>query len=166
MIKVYQLRKDLNSFEILLPYKGAKVKVTFKDGNTYKGIRPRLYTNDKFRQKVLESSHLYKEGVIVLERTIKEAGDDEAADTQQSTRGGNTSHAEPGVTVETKKIVGSGEEQSLSDDEAAVSGEKLEFANLAEAIVYVAQQYGQQVQTANEVRKVLQEHGQKAVIHK
>lgn len=160
MIKVYLLRKDLNSFEILLPYKGAKVKVTFKDGNTYKGIRPRLYTNDKFRQKVVESSQLYKEGVIVLERTIKEAGDDEAAEVQQVSRGGVT-----GKAAEAKPVAPEVEQQSV-DGGAEAAGEKLEFANLGEAIVYVAQQYGQQVQTANEVRKVLQEHGKKVVIHK
>ena len=151
MIKVYLLRKAQNNYEVTIPYKSVKVRLAFTDGNVHNGVPARLYTNNEFKQKAIEASQLFKNQEIVLEKTIPEAEDSVAKDPT----GGKL---EPVA----KEPTGENFEPEVKEP----TGEKLEFASLADAIVYVAQTFGEQATTEKEVRKILAGHGQKATIHK
>lgn len=150
MIKVYLLRKAQNNYEVTIPYKSVKVRLAFTDGNVHNGVPARLYTNNEFKQKAIEASQLFKNQEIVLEKTIAEAEDSvvkESGAEEREPRNEEAPQPPKGVVEEP-------------------TGEKLEFASLADAIVYVAQKFNEQATTEKEVRKILAEHGQKATIHK
>ena len=148
MIKVYLLRKAQNNYEVTIPYKSVKVRLAFTDGNVHNGVPARLYTNNVFKQKAIEASELFKNQEIVLEKTIAEAEDSVAK------------------KPEAQEPTGDKLEPVVKKPEAEPTGDKLEFASLADAIVYVAQTFNEQATTEKEVRKILAEHGQKATIHK
>ena len=157
MIKVYLLRKAQNNYEVTIPYKSVKVRLAFTDGNVHNGVPARLYTNNEFKQKAIEASQLFKNQEIVLEKTIAEAEDSVAKKPE----------AEPtGEKLEPVAKKPEAEPVSKKPEAQEPTGEKLEFASLADAIVYVAQTFNEQATTEKEVRKILAEHGKKATIHK
>ena len=52
-------------------------------------------------------------------------------------------------------------------EEMRKTADKLEFENLAAAVLYIATKYNEQVETENQVRKFLEEkEGKKCIIHK
>ena len=162
MIKVYQLRKRQNNFEIVLYYKGVGVKVVFNDGNTYKGIFPKAYIGDPFRQRAVENSQMFKDKDIVIERQIEEESDRQPKKPVTPAQPAKTAEPEPTTQPEQAPAA----EPTVAEDaaepvpeEQGDGMEKKEFANLADAITFVAQQYQVQVTTEAEARKVMKEHG-------
>lgn len=148
MLKVYQLRLQQNSFDVTLKYKGVGVRVAFVDGNTYNEIPAKCYTNDPFKQRAIEASQMFKDGDIVLERSVEEESDrQKAAEKAAKEAAGQQSQQAP-------------EPAPNTDPEPAGDGSQdKDFANLGEAIMYIAQNWQLQVQTEAEARKVLKEHG-------
>lgn len=180
MIKEYQLRKQQNSFEVTLNYKGVKVRVAFTGGNVYNGTMPKFRTDDAFKQKVLEASELFKNKEVVLLRTIgsdKTAGKVAAGKPHkiaaanikpiQKSAATPTPAPEPTPTPTpepTQEPTPAPEPEPTPTPEPVAEEqgdgtEKKEFANLAEAIQFVAQQYQIAVTSEAEARKVLKEHG-------
>lgn len=175
MIKVYQTIECKNNLITTIPFKGVKVKVEFKGGNIMKGIHASLYTNDPFVQRALDESnqkgHMYR-----FVREVKEAGDEKseaAVQPPQQKKQPNPENpadtdidpnphfpaTEPPVTTEPP--VSEGE-----DGKGADGATKYEFDNLAEAITFIAANWGEQVENANQARKFIEEKtGVKAVIH-
>jgi hypothetical protein len=75
--KIYKLNQKKNVAIFDIPANDGKMMVTFtfKDGNQFMPNMPaRCVLHNEFYQNLLESSSLFKRGVVVLERTI----DDEA----------------------------------------------------------------------------------------
>lgn len=161
MTKQYQLNKRQNNFEITLNYKGVKVRVSFTGGNTYKGILPTCYEKDLFRQRAIESSQMFKDREIALKRTIADASDQKQS-----------------VAVQTKKVISPkniGKKMTKSvapapepepapepptfEESQGESGQTMEFANLGEAILYVAQNFKAEAKTDKEVRDILKANG-------
>ena len=170
MIKVYELRALQNNYIVSIPFKGVTVRCEFKDGNIAKGIHARLFTNDKFKQMAIEHCELNGR-VWKLVETVKEP-EDEAAEqraaqqavTRQSPANAGTPQ-EP-ANVQTPASAGDDTQEPAGDDDGdAGKSAPMEFANLAEAILYVAANYGQQVESAAQARQVLKDNGIKAVIH-
>lgn len=167
MIKVYQLQKAQNNYEVVLYYKGVGVKVLFEDGNTYKGLKPKCYVRDPFRQLVIERSELFKSGEVILERTIPEASDNKqkkpAAKVPISKPDKPVATETSQADAETVETSQADEKPTVSDGEAAdatAEGAKdMDFGSLSEAILYVAQNFQQAVSTDKEVREVLKANG-------
>ena len=181
MLKIYQLRKRQNTFEITLQYKGVGVRVSFVDGNTYNDIPAKCYTNDKFKQMAIENSQMYKNKEIVLERQVEEESDRKAAANKpvlQQKRVQKPAPAKPAPAKPAKpapKLTPNPKQtpnpeqtpEPPVDPEPAKDGDGLEkktFDNLAEAIQFIATNYQVQVTTPNEARNFLKEHGIKATI--
>lgn len=180
MLKIYQLRLKQNSFEVTLKYKGVSVRVAFEDGNTYNGTPAKCYTNNAFKQKAIESSKMFKDKEIVLERCVEEESDRKAAAKKVAMQqkkvqkpeaytvkaGGatSTSALKPAPKPEVPKK----EEADPEPDQKPVKEndglEKKIFDNLAEAIQFIATNYQTQVTTPNEARTFLKEQGIKATI--
>ena len=161
MIKVYQLTQAQNNFIVLIPFKGCKVEAKFEKGNVSKGIYARLYTNDKFVQRAVESSEMYGT-MFKLVQTVSEPGDNVAkpkpAKPAQPTApvAAQPTTPEPPATPEPPESVPT--EPDPEPTETDADG-KMTFANLAEAIIYIANQYQISVTTESEARNVLKEHG-------
>ncbi len=71
--KIYKLNQKKNVAIFDIPANGGKMMVTFtfKDGNQFMPNMPaRCMLRNEFYQNLLESSDLFKRGVIVLERVI------------------------------------------------------------------------------------------------
>lgn len=152
MIKVYQLRKKQNNYEVVIYYKGVGVKVNFTDGNTYKQIFPKFYTNDPFKQRAIEASELYKSKEVVMLRTIEEEGD---------------SKPEPVKQPETPKNEAPKSKEEQPEEAADGDGLKpMTFENLGEAILYIANEWQVGVQTEKDAREILKAHGIKPTIKK
>lgn len=173
MLKIYQLRKKQNTFEITLQYKGVGVRVSFVDGNTYNDIPAKCYTNDKFKQMAIENSQMYKNKEIVLERQVEEESDRKAAANKpvlQQKRVQKPAPAKPAPAKPAPKPEAPKKEEPAPEpenQEPAKDGDGLEkktFDNLAEAIQFIATNYQVQVTTPNEARNFLKEHGIKATI--
>lgn len=145
MIKEYQLRKRQNSFEVVLNYKGVKVKVAFTGGNTYKGVYPKLRTDNAFKMKAIEASQLFKDKEVVLFRIIDQESDVKPVVQQRARRATVAPQSAKPVETEPAKV---------EDDTTSMA-----FDNLGEAIQYIAQQWQVSVRTEAEARKVLKEHG-------
>ena len=161
MLKIYRLNKKQNTFEVTLKFKGVGVNVSFVDGNTYNGTPARCYTNDTFKQRAIEASQLFKDRDITLERSVEEASD--------------RIKAEAKPKVQTKKLVRTAvkpmpkpatppapapepDPEPTPDPEPA-KDESKEFANLGEAILYIAQTWQEQAKTEKEAREILKAHG-------
>lgn len=177
MIKQYQLSRRQNNFEITLYYKGVKVKVNFSGGNTYKGVSPKCFESDPFKQRAIEASQLFKDREIVLLRTIAEPGDSKPAISVQTKK----VSAAPKSVV--KKIVKPAVQKpdtpapvdpapspsdpvNPSDPSDVTEPASKEFGNLGEAILFIAQNYQTQVKTEKEARDILKANGINPVIHK
>ena len=156
MIKQYQLNKRQNNFDITLNYKGVKVKVSFSGGNTYKGILPTCYEKDLFRQRAIEASQLFKDREIVLKRTIADAGDSKQAVAVQ------TKKVAVAPKTVARKVAPKPAVQHPAQDPPLDEGDgtqAMEFQNLGEAILYIAQNWQQQAKTEKEAREILKAHG-------
>jgi hypothetical protein len=73
--KIYKLNQKKNVAIFDIPANNGKMTVTytFKDGNQFMPNMPaRCTLRDEFYQNLLESSDLFKRGIIKLERTIDE----------------------------------------------------------------------------------------------
>lgn len=73
--KIYKLnqKKNIAIFELAANNGKMKVTYTFKDGNQFLPNMPaRCTLRDEFYQNLLESSDLFKRGIVKLERTIDE----------------------------------------------------------------------------------------------
>ncbi len=187
MIKVYATVEVKNNLITTIPFKGVKVRVEFTGGNSMKNIPAKLYTNDPFTQKALDSSDQLGR-LFYLHQVIKEAGDDTAKPAGKpavSARGTTVESATEAVATVNKDSVETPENQDAgvgAEDAGAVEtpenqdaggvdgsavGEKLEFENLAEAVNYIATKYGEQVESESQVRKFIEEkEGKKCLIHK
>lgn len=185
MLKIYQLRLKQNSFDVTLKYKGVNVRVAFVDGNTYNGTPAKCYTNNPFKQRAIENSQMFKNKEIVLEREVEEESDRNKKAVEKpmakpqgarKTTGTGTTAKAAGKKSPATKANGSGKGASDGENAAEVhettgavadggDGQgKMSFDNLADAILYIATNYQEQVQTANEARAFLKEKGIKATI--
>lgn len=161
MLKVYQLRLNQNTFEVTLKYRGVGVRVAFVDGNTYNGVPAKCYTNDPFKQRAIEASEMFKNKEIVLERSIEEESDRKARELKaknEQLKKQEQKDQNPPIKEEDQNPPLEEQKPDKEDDD------KKTFANLAEAIMFIAQNYQVQVTSASEARKVLKEHGVTATI--
>lgn len=170
MLKIYQLRLPQNTFEVTLKYKGVSVRVSFVDGNNYRDIPAKCYTNDPFKQRAIEASQLFKDNEIVLERTVEDESDRKKAAEKAARLQARQARAHAYAQTPKAPETPLNPETPLTpaDDAGGSSGgdglEKMTFDNLAEAIIYIATNYQAQVQTPNEARNFLKERGIKATI--
>lgn len=81
MTKIYVFTQPQNSAAFRLPVNGGKMEVgyTFKDGNVLMNKKATCVLANKFYQDLLESSTLYKTGVVKLLRVVKDDKDSETA---------------------------------------------------------------------------------------
>lgn len=167
MIKEYQLQKKQNSFEVTLHYKGVKVRVAFTGGNVYNGTRPRFRTNDLFKMKAIEASELFKTKEVVVIRTIQETHQSPTVVQRKrvvkcapSKAVRDTKPTPAPAPVAQEPVAQAPVQKPVVDDAEGgdKEGEKT-FANLGEAILYIAQNWQITVQTEKEARDVLKEHG-------
>lgn len=72
--KIYKLDQKKNSATFSLSANNGKMQIeyTFKDGNQLTRTPARCTLRNEFYQSVLEGSALFQNGVIKLERTIKD----------------------------------------------------------------------------------------------
>lgn len=78
MIKTYRYNKlQNNAYHVLTGNSGNTVRYNFANGNVLHRRLPELTLRNKYAQDLLESSDLYKNGLVSLTQTIKEAGDDD-----------------------------------------------------------------------------------------
>ena len=175
MLKVYQLRLNQNTFEVALKYKGVSVRVAFEGGNVYNGTFARCYTRDPFRQKAIENSAMFKAKEIILERQVEEAGD-RLPKVQVRTRKVEKPAApaagtapmkpkptpapkpEPAPTTEPELKTDAGTTPEPTGGDGGDSGIKV-FDSLDEAILFVAQEYNEQLTEEKDVRDFLKAHG-------
>ena len=178
MLKVYQLRLNQNTFEVALKYKGVSVRVAFEGGNVYNGTFARCYTRDPFKQRAIENSAMFKAKEIILERQVEEAGDRQpkvqvrtrrvakpaakaagtvAMKTHPAPKPESKPTEEPDPEVNT--VTTQGPETTGGDGgEGGDSGIKV-FDSLDEAILFVAQEYNEQLTEEKDVRDFLKAHG-------
>lgn len=172
MLKIYQLRKPQNTFEVTLKYKGVGVRVTFVDGNTYNDIPAKCYTSDPFKQKAIENSQMFKNREIVLERIVEDKAPkkqtvSQPVRTQRASRiGAPMRPAAPKPEIEPPSF-----DESQGTPVVDATGEgggenEVTFGSLSEAIVSIMQKYGKEVRTESEARKFLKEQGITAHIKK
>lgn len=159
MIKEYQLQKKQNSFEVTLHYKGVKVRVAFTGGNVYNGTKPRFRTNDLFKMKAIEASELFKTKEVVVIRTIQEANHQPPTVVQRKRVVKGASSKAVRDTKPTPAPAPVTQEPVVDDAEGGDKEGEKTFANLGEAILYIAQNWQITVQTEKEARDVLKEHG-------
>ena len=84
--KIYKLNQKKNSAIFNLTANDGKMVVTytFKDGNQFMPNMPaRCMLRNEFYQDLLESSDLFKRGVIKLDRTIEDSPKEEAKTVQK-----------------------------------------------------------------------------------
>jgi len=174
MIKEYQLQKKQNSFEVTLHYKGVKVRVAFTGGNVYKGTMPRFRTNDLFKMKAIEASELFRTKEVVVLRTIQETTSKPPVVVQRKRVGKPVGTRAAQVTMPAPKPAPAPQppaepvvqEPEPPQDPPVEENEQKEFANLGEAILFIAQNYQVQVQTEKEAREILKSNGINPLIHK
>lgn len=185
MLKVYQLRLNQNTFEVALKYKGVSVRVAFEGGNVYNSTFARCYTRDPFKQRAIENSVMFKTKEIILERQVEEASDRQPKVQVRTRRVAKPA----GTVVMPKKPAGkpqgANEPQPAGDGKDAAemhgadgidtthepaptqeptggdggeSGIKV-FDSLDEAILFVAQEYNEQLTEEKDVRDFLKAHG-------
>ena len=174
MLKIYRLNKKQNTFEVTLKFKGVGVHVSFVDGNTYNGTPAKCYTNDAFKQRAIEASQMFKDREITLERTVEEKSDRKATDTLAAAKVVAKPAQKPapkaavktsgkGKASDTSKTGKQGKQTPKKEPEK--EPEKV-FDNLGEAILYIAQNYDQDIQDEAEVLDFLKANGVNAVIKK
>lgn len=161
MTKEYQLRKLQNSYEVTLNYKGVRVRVAFTGGNVYKSKMPTFRTDNLFTMKALEASELFKNKEVVMVRTTGEVPKSMKPSVQQNKKpkkpAGEKRDFPPKGQAPAPKPADEG--LTSQAETAGVDDGKKEFASLADAIRFVAEEYETQVTSEAEARKVLKEHG-------
>ena len=164
MIKVYQLTQPQNNFIVMIPYKGCQVEAKFEKGNVSKGVYARLHTNDKFVQRAVEASEMYGHMYKLVE-TVPEPEDNIAAAKAAAKEAPETPVPQTPANQQTQEPAPEGEGTSEdegkkdSDEGKGADDGKMVFANLGDAIVYVAQNFQVSVKSEAEARNVLKEHG-------
>ena len=184
MIKQYILRRPQNNFAITLIYKGVSVKVSFTGGNTYKNSFPKFSTNDPFKQRAIEASTLYKDHEIVCERQIEEDRDHVRQVTVQRRKISPTKMIplqskpqkpqkpaepaepqQPAEPAEPQKPAGT--DPNIQDDQAGDGNVKsMTFGSLAEAILFIAENFQETAETEKAARTILKDHGINPTIKK
>ena len=164
MLKVYQLRLQQNTFEAIFRYRGVGVNVAFVDGNTYNGTPAKCYTNDEFKQRAIEASQMFKEGDIILERSVEEESDRQKAAAKAAKLAAQQPQPEPAPSPTPAQPVLNpaptpGDGGTQAPEPTGDGSKEMDFANLGEAIQYIATTGNIPVQTEAEARKVLKEHG-------
>lgn len=162
MTKEYQLRKLQNSYEVTLNYKGVRVRVAFTGGNVYKSKMPTFRTDNLFTMKALEASELFRNKEVVLVRATGEAPKPMKPVAQQNKKPAKPGVKAPVTAANTTKTQAPVQETGSETQEPAGGDDsdgKKEFASLADAIRFVAEEYEVQVTSEAEARKVLKEHG-------
>ena len=149
----YQLNKLQNSYEVTLYYKGIKVRVAFTGGNVYNGTKPRFRTDNLFKMKAIEASELFKNKEVALIRTIGESQASVKAQPQKSNIG------KPVMPKKTAAKPQPTPEPEPTPAPEPVKDETKEFANLGEAILYIAQTWQMEAKTEKEARDILKAHG-------
>ena len=173
MLKIYRLNKKQNTFEVTLKFKGVGVHVSFVDGNTYNNTPAKCYTNDAFKQRAIEASQMFKDRDITLERSVDDGSDRKTAETKAAARVVPKTAPKPaqkavgktsgkGKAADTNK---GGKGKQTPKKEPEKEPEKV-FENLGEAILYIAQNYNQDIQDEAEVLDFLKANGVNAVIRK
>ena len=179
MLKIYRLNKVQNNYIVNLEFAGVTVRVEFTGGNISKDTPAKKYTNDKFTQMAIENSDQFKDGTFILEREIEEESDKSAAASAPAGMGtspdGNgagffgSGTASASDLREKGMLLGQDDKTSQNagtPDAGTDDTQKLEFDNLADALVYAAQNFNVQAESEPAVRKVFAEHGIKVTIHK
>lgn len=178
MLKIYQLCKNQNTFEVSFKYKGVNVQVSFTDGNTYNGTPARCCTRDVFKQMAIESSRMFKEHEIILERTVKEDNSKKISSELAKCKATRASRIKPmpspfiahavkeptlrpapASTPEPVTPVAPAPTPEPAPEDEGSKAKEMTFDNLGQAIVYIAQTFNVEAQTEAEVRKVLKENG-------
>ena len=164
MLKVYQLLLRQNTFEATFPYRGVGVRVAFVDGNTYNGTPARCYTNDEFKQRAIEASKMFQDKQIVLERSVEEESDRQKAAAKAAKLAAQQPQPEPAPSpTPTQPVLNPaptpGDGGTQAPEPTGDGSKEMDFANLGEAIQYIATTWNIPVQTEAEARKVLKEHG-------
>ncbi len=154
MLKIYRLNKKQNTFEVTLKFKGVGVHVSFVDGNTYNGTPAKCYTKDTFKQRAIEASQMFKNGEITLDRCVEDKNDQRKVVSQKPIAR-KVAVQQPAPTPDpTPEPPTFKESQSEGH-----GGQTMEFANLGEAILYVAQNFKAEAKTDKEVRDILKANG-------
>lgn len=166
MLKIYRLNKRQNTFEVTLKYKGVKVNVSFVDGNTYNGTPAKCYTNDAFKQRAIEASQMFKDREITIERAVPDE-QDRKAEAERKARFAQAL-ARKKAAQPTKTVKAEPKPEPSPEPEPEPEPEKVKedgdssikvFDSLDEAILFVAQNYQEQVTDEKEVRELLKAHG-------
>ncbi len=88
MIKTYRYNKlQNNAYHVLMGKSGNTVRYNFANGNVLHRRYPELTLRNKYAQDLLEDSDIFKNGLVSLTQTVKEASDEEVvaeAKTQKS----------------------------------------------------------------------------------
>lgn len=163
MIKVYQLTQAQNNFFVTIPYKGCKVEIKFEHGNVTKGIFAKFITNDRFRQRAVEASEMYGK-LFKLVDTVKEPGDDAPAAPKPAH---NTASAPAKAPASTKKAAEPKASKKKAEPEpepepapySELTDTKMSFDGVADAISYIAMNFGDEVRTPEEAVSFLAERG-------
>lgn len=164
MLKIYRLNKKQNTFEVTLKYKGVGVHVSFVDGNTYNNTPARCHTSDSFKQRAIEASQMFKDKEITLERVMENKNEHKKEpDPKAVAKTPVKKVVKQPVTPPVKQPVTSPVTTDTKDADPPLSaladGETREFANLGEAILFIAQNYQQEAKTEKEAREILKAHG-------
>lgn len=152
MIKVYQLTQPQNNFFVTIPFKGCQVEIKFEHGNVAKGIFAKYVTNDKFHQRAIEASEMYGK-LFKLVETVKEPGDD--APVAPKPQAAPEKPAAPKKSAEPKAP----KKKAEPSPEPEPTGTKMSFDGAAEAISYIATNFGEEVHTPDEAVAFLAERG-------
>ena len=163
MLKIYRLNKKQNTFEVTLKFKGVGVHVSFVDGNTYNGTPAKCYTKDTFKQRAIEASQMFKNGEITLDRFVEDKNDQRKVVSQKPiARKVAVQQPTPKPVVQQPAPTPDSTPEPPTFEESqgeGDGGQTMEFANLGEAILYVAQNFKAEAKTDKEVRDILKANG-------
>ncbi len=82
MIKTYRYnRLQNNAYHVLVGKSGNTVRYNFANGNVLHRRYPELTLRNKYAQDLLEESDIFKNGLVSLTQTVKEASDEEEVKT-------------------------------------------------------------------------------------
>lgn len=124
MKKVYRLNQQKNSATFVLNGKsGNPCYYSFQHGNVLTNVKARLTLSNKYYQDLLESSDMFKNKVVTLERIIEEKGDKK---------------------VTTTKVANTSTEPTYKDVE--------DVKTVAQAVDFIANTFGAQVKTAKQAQ--------------
>ena len=86
MIKTYRYNKlQNNAYHVLVGKSGNTVRYNFANGNVLHRRYPELTLRNKYAQDLLEESDIFKNGLVSLTQSIKEASDAEEVKVETKT---------------------------------------------------------------------------------